>query len=65
MAEMVTLDGNPIDVLGDVDVILQRTDGPVQLPCILVKAYVSSLFAVNADMLVLMSETMLLRGVAA
>ena len=50
---MVALDGNPIDVLGDVDVILQRTDGPVQLPCIRVNAYVvSSLSAVNADMLV-------------
>ena len=53
VAEMVALDGNPIDVLGDVDVILQRTDGPVQLPCIRVNAYVvSSLSAVNADMLV-------------
>ena len=53
VAELVALDGNPIDVLGAEDVILKRTNGPVQLPCIRVSAYVvSSLSAVNADVLV-------------
>ena len=53
LAEMVAFDGNPIGVLGDVDVILQHTDGRVQLPRIRVNAYVvSSWSALNAGMLV-------------
>ena len=53
VAGMVALDGNPIDVLGAVEVILERTDGPVLLPRISVSAYVvSSLSAVDADVLV-------------
>ena len=50
---MVTLDGSDLQVVGEVSVSLERTDGPVHLPQISVTAHVvKSLDAVQADILI-------------
>ena len=46
---VVTLDGNPVEILVETDLQLQRLDGPVSLPRVHVKAsVVGSLAAVGA-----------------
>eukprot|EP00117_Sycon_ciliatum_P034662 scpid36885/ scgid26415/ len=50
---LVALDGNRIEVLGHLEVLLERNDGPVNLPRVKVRALVvESLSTVRADVLI-------------